>query len=183
MIHLMEMEKMGIINFKDCIKTYPDFPKKGVQFKDVTPILANKNLYQEFLVRANRFVETIDVDVIAGIDARGFWFACPLATYLNVGFIPIRKRGKLPGPVLGYECCLEYGTTELYIQSMRTEKVGFKVLIVDDILATGGTALASARLVEGIGGEVSGLLFVGEITKLKGRKNIKGYNVHSLVKL
>ena len=170
------------MNLAHLIKTYPDFPKKGVQFKDITPILANPSAYKQFFLKSLNWLEDKEIDLIAGIESRGFWFACPLATYLHVGFVPIRKAGKLPGRIISESYSSEYSKEKLQIQKSVSEN-SLKVLIVDDILATGNTALAAASLVEKTGDIVSGILFLGEITKLKGRKNLQRYKVHSLVKL
>jgi len=170
------------MNLKSLINTYPDFPKKGVQFKDVTPILSDSRAYSKVIFESVKFLSKwYPFDFIAGIESRGFWFACPIAHYISARFIPIRKPKKLPGHVISRTYTSEYKSDSLEMQLGNYAKCKF--VIVDDILATGETALATIKLIESCRGVVAGLLFVGEISKLKGRKKLEGYNVQSLIKL
>ncbi|NPA45993.1 MAG: adenine phosphoribosyltransferase [Chlorobi bacterium] len=168
---------------KDIIEQYirnvPDFPKPGVVFKDITPLLGEARVMQLTLNELLRLVPK-KVDKVAGIEARGFFFATLLAEHLNAGFIPIRKPGKLPYDVYSEEYALEYGTDriEMHIDAIVP---GERVLIHDDVLATGGTALAAARLVEKAGGEVVMLNFLIELAFLKGREKLADYPVSSLL--
>jgi len=168
---------------KDIIEQYirnvADFPKPGVVFKDITPLLGEARVMQLTLNELLRLVPK-KVDKVAGIEARGFFFATLLAEHLNAGFIPIRKPGKLPYDVYSEEYALEYGTDriEMHIDAIVP---GERVLIHDDVLATGGTALAAARLVEKAGGEVVMLNFLIELAFLKGREKLADYPVSSLL--
>ena len=139
------------MDFKGKIRDVPDFPKKGIIFKDITPLLRDKEAFRELILTLVSKYENDDIDVIAGVESRGFIIGCPLAVMLGKGFIPIRKKGKLPWKAVSESYDKEYGTDSLEMHEDSIEK-GQKVLIVDDLLATGGTALASARLVEKLGG-------------------------------
>jgi len=169
---------------KDIIEQYirdvMDFPKPGIVFKDITPLLAEPKIFklttEELLMLVPK-----DIDKVVGIEARGFIFGALLADRLNAGFVPIRKPGKLPYKVYTQEYELEYGTDALTMHVDAIEE-GEKVLIHDDVLATGGTALAAAKLVEKAGGKVIMLNFLIELTYLKGREKLKDYPVTSLIK-
>ena len=162
------------------IRDIPDFPKSGILFKDITPVLGNAQAFQEtvdcFVEQAQNWAP----DVIAGIESRGFLFGAPVALALGAGFIPIRKAGKLPAATEQEEYVLEYGTgiLETHCDSILP---GQRVLIVDDLLATGGTAAATVRLIEKLGGKVAGLCFLVELRSLQGRAALSGYEVHSLL--
>ncbi len=166
---------------KAAIREVPDWPKKGILFYDVTTLLK----------RADRFRETVDalispyknrkVDLVAGIEARGFIFAPTVAYELGAGFIPVRKPGKLPAATHKATYDLEYGTDSLEIHRDAVEQ-GQRVLIVDDLIATGGTAKAVAELIERMGGEIVGFAFVVELEFLKGREKLRKYEVTSLLK-
>jgi len=162
------------------IRTIPDFPKSGILFKDITPVLGNPQAFQEVI---DCFVEragSLSPDVVVGIEARGFLFGAPVALALGIGFVPIRKVGKLPHETFTEEYALEYGTAA--VEAHRDAlSAGARVLIVDDLLATGGTALASARLVEKLGGKVVGFSFLMELNFLPGRQALSGYEVQSLL--
>lgn len=172
---------MTLGEIKALIRDVPDFPKSGIIFKDITPILQNAEAYSVLL---NNMAETLsgwDFSKLAGIESRGFVFAAPLAYTLNKGFIMLRKKGKLPY-IKEQECYdLEYGfdCIEAHIDSVTP---GERVVIVDDVLATGGTALHAAKLIEKIGGEVAGFLFFIELEFLRGREKLKDYNVVSMVR-
>jgi len=169
---------------KDIIEKYirniPDFPKPGIVFKDITPLLAEARIMQLTLNELLGLVPR-KVDKVVGIEARGFIFGALLAEHLNAGFIPIRKPGKLPFDTHAQSYALEYGTDSI---EMHTDAIrpGEKVLIHDDVLATGGTALAAAKLVEKAGGEVVMINFLLELAFLKGREKLKTYPVSSLLR-
>ena len=166
---------------KKSIRTIPNFPVPGIMFRDVTTLMKDKNAFRasiECLVsEANKFQE---FDGIAGIEARGFVFGALLADRMHVGFIPLRKPGKLPSKVISEEYELEYGKDIMEVHSDAIEK-GKRFLLVDDLLATGGTAAAACRLIEKGGGKVVGCLFLVELTDLKGRLSLKNRNVSSIV--
>jgi adenine phosphoribosyltransferase len=164
---------------KDTIRDIPDFPKEGIVFKDITPVLSNASLMREI---TSAFVERVGgaIDVVVGMESRGFIFGVPLAMELGAAFVPARKPGKLPYETIGYEYDLEYGTNRLELHT-DSIKPGQKVLIVDDLLATGGTADATAKLVEKLGGDIVGCCFVIELDFLNGRAPLGGYDVFSIV--
>ena len=165
---------------KDHIRDIPDFPKAGVTFKDITPLLAHADAFR-FCVDAiaDEFAGA-GVDVVLGVEARGFIVAAPIAYRFGAGFVPVRKAGKLPWEIERQEYALEYGTDLLEIHRDAVAP-GQGVLIVDDVLATGGTAQATARLVERLGGHVVGLGFIIELAFLGGRERVEGYEALSLI--
>ena len=169
------------MDLKKYIADIPDFPEPGVIFRDVTPLLANKDAYQESIRLISEFAKDKKVDVIVGPEARGFLMGTPLAYALGVGFVPVRKPGKLPSEIISYSYGLEYGEDTLEIHKDSIKK-GQKVAIVDDLLATGGTMEATAKLIEKLGGEVVSMQFLIELESLKGRENLSKYDVNSLVK-
>lgn len=169
------------MNLKEKIAEIPDFPKKGILFRDISPLLRDPAALSSLLEEFTKIIHPNDVDVFAGIESRGFPLACALALKYNKGMIMIRKQGKLPGATHKVSYSIEYGTATMEIQVDAIKK-GQKVYICDDLLATGGTAKAAANLVEKIGGEVSGFAFIIELTDLKGSKVIKDYKHNSLVK-
>ena len=169
------------MNLKDKIAEIPDFPKKGILFRDISPLLRDPAALSLVIDEFSKIIHPNDVDVFAGIESRGFPIACALALKYNKGMIMIRKQGKLPGPTHKVSYSIEYGTAVMEIQDKAVKK-GQKVYICDDLLATGGTAKAAAKLVEKIGGKVSGFVFIVELTDLKGSKSIKDYKHNSLVK-
>ena len=169
-----------MLNLKDYIRNIPDFPTKGIQFKDITTLLKDAQAFQEAVDSLARSLEGIDVDVIVGPEARGFLFGAPLAYAMGKGFVLARKPGKLPAQTARYEYDLEYGTDALEIHIDAINK-GMRVAIVDDLLATGGTALAVAKLVELAGGTVTAIRFALELKELEGRTLLKEYNVDALV--
>lgn len=160
-----------------------DFPEKGIVFRDLTTILRDKNLFDDCieLLLDKIYEQKIYFDTVAGIEARGFIFGSVIANDAYVGFIPVRKKGKLPRKVLSQKYSLEYGEQEIEIH--LEDVVGKKILVVDDVLATGGTAEATCKLIEKAGGIVVGCLFVLEIEKLEGRKKLKDYKVISGAKV
>jgi len=163
------------------IRDVPDFPKKGILFKDITTLLNDPELFKLTISLFCEAVEGIKVDYVAGIESRGFIFGSVLAHELNCGFVPIRKPGKLPASIFSESYELEYGTDAVEIHQDAV-KNGSNVLIVDDLLATGGTALASAKLIEKCGANVSGLLFLIELTFLNGIEKLKKYSVDTFIK-
>lgn len=167
------------MSLKDKVRAIPDYPKKGVIFRDVTTLLKEG---QDFKEAIDKMAEKIDyeIDKVIGIEARGFIVGAPLAYKLSKGFIPIRKPGKLPCEKISVEYDLEYGTDsiEMHIDGI---KKGERVVIVDDLLATGGTSQAAIKLVESLGAEVAGLLFLMELDDINGRKKLKNYRVDSII--
>lgn len=162
------------------IRDIPDHPQPGVVFRDITPLLADpKGIRVAVDAIVERF-EGFGVDAVAGIEARGFIFAAPVAYGLGAGFVPVRKAGKLPGVTTGEEYQLEYGTDRLEIH-VDALKPGDRVLVVDDVLATGGTAAATARLIESVGAKVVGLGFVIELDFLSGRQQLGSRDIASLI--
>ena len=168
------------MDIKSLIRVIEDYPEKGISFKDITTLLKNKDGFKETLNLLEEKLKSYDFDFIAGVESRGLIFGAPLADRLNKGFIPIRKPGKLPGEIEKISYDLEYGTNELEIHKDALNK-GDKVVIIDDLIATGGSAKAAAKLVESIGGDVVCLEFLIELTSLKGREVLKDYDVISLV--
>ena len=168
-------------DLKKMIREVPDFPKKGILFYDITTLLKDKDGFKRTIDSLTEQVRPLKPDVVLGIEARGFIFAPPLAYNLGAGFVPVRKPNKLPADTerISYE--LEYGMDTLEMHKDAV-KPGMRVLIADDLLATGGTALASARLVERLGGAVAAISFVIELEALKGRDRLRGYEVVSLLK-
>ncbi|UCF63006.1 MAG: adenine phosphoribosyltransferase [bacterium] len=162
------------------IRNVPDFPVKGIQFKDITTLLKNGELLAQAVDQMYDPFRELEIDKIVGIEARGFIFGSALAYKLNLGFIPIRKPGKLPAEVETEEYNLEYGQDSIEMHRDAIEE-GEKILIVDDLLATGGTAAAAARLIDKLGGEVVGFSFLIELTELKARSLLKNYKVYSLM--
>lgn len=169
------------MNLEDKIAEYPNFPKKGILFRDFSPILKDPSALCEIADEFSKYFHTRDIDVFAGIESRGFILACILASRYNKGMIMIRKVGKLPGKTVKLAYTVEYGKDIIEIQKDIIEK-GQRVLICDDLLATGGTAKASAKLIEKVGGKIAGFAFIIELTGLNGMKGISNYNCKSLVK-
>lgn len=169
------------MDLKDKIRVIEDFPQKGISFKDITTILQDKGAYKYTVDTIVDICRNKQVDVVVGPEARGFIFGAPVAYGLGCGFVLVRKPGKLPAETVRYEYDLEYGSDALEIHK-DSIKPGQKVIIVDDLLATGGTARAAAKLIEKLGGVVVGLAFVIELEDAKGRENLKDYDVISLVK-
>lgn len=169
------------MNLKNIISEYPNFPKKGILFRDISPILANPSALSHVVDEFAKLFHTNDVDVVAGIESRGFPLACALSLKYSKGMIMVRKQGKLPGSTIKKAYGIEYGKAVMEIQKSAL-KPGQRVLICDDLLATGGTARAAADLVEKIGGKVTGFAFMVELTDLNGMKKLTKYRCESLVK-
>lgn len=172
--------KDSVDSIADRIRDVPDFPKKGILFKDITPVLSDiDTLRASIKEMATPFMD-LEIDVVVGIESRGFIFGAPIADVLNCSFVPVRKPGKLPWKTESVSYELEYGTDALEIHEDAITE-GQNVLIVDDLLATGGTAEATCKLVSKLGGNIKGLSLLIELEGLNGRKRLNQYNVHSLV--
>jgi adenine phosphoribosyltransferase len=169
------------MDLKSEIRVVENFPEEGISFKDITTVLKDPKLLRESIDLMCSKFEDLNIDIVVGPESRGFIFGTPIAYKLNAGFVPVRKPGKLPAETVAYSYDLEYGRDTLEIHKDSIKK-GQKVLVVDDLLATGGTVSATAKLVEMLGGEVVGLGFFIELTELSGREKIKNYNVNSIVK-
>lgn len=167
------------MNLESYIRDIPDFPKPGILFKDITPLLAHPAGMQAAIARLAQF-DFGRIDKVAAIESRGFLFGMPLAMQLGVGFVPVRKPGKLPWRTNRVEYSLEYGTDAVEIHQDAVQR-GERVLLVDDLLATGGTMGAACQLVEGVGGVVAGCAFVVELAFLPGRRRLANRPVQALV--
>jgi adenine phosphoribosyltransferase len=165
---------------KQLIREVPDFPKPGILFYDITTLLKDKVGFATLVDRLSEHYLEQNIDLVLGMEARGFIFAPALAYRLNAGFVPVRKVGKLPAATVKFDYALEYGTNSLEMHKDAIQK-GQRVLIVDDLLATGGTAEATAKLASMLGAEIAGLGFVVELDFLRGREKLRGYNVMSLL--
>ena len=169
------------MNLKDYIASIPDFPQEGILFRDITPLMADGEAFKEACDQLITFAKEINAEVVAGPESRGFIFGCPVAYELKIGFVPVRKPNKLPRKTISYKYDLEYGSNELHMHA-DSIKPGQKVLIIDDLLATGGTVEATIKMVEQLGGEVVGCAFLIELEDLGGREKLKDYNVFTLLK-
>lgn len=169
------------MNLKDKITEYPNFPKKGILFRDFSPILKDPSALSYIADEFKKFFHPKDVDLFAGIESRGFLLAGILASHYNKGMVMIRKAGKLPGTTTKLSYTIEYGKDTIEIQKESIQK-GQRIIICDDLLATGGTAKASGKLIEKIGGKITGFAFIIELTELGGMKGISKYKCKSLVK-
>ncbi len=167
-------------NLKDYIITIPDFPEEGIMFRDVTSILESAEGLKLAIDELLKRLDGIEFDAIAGLESRGFIFGTPLSYALNKPFIPIRKKGKLPREVITKEYELEYGTAEIEVHKASIQK-GMRIILIDDLLATGGTAKAGAELIEELGGIVEAVLFLIELKGLNGRDKLSNYTVKSVV--
>ena len=165
---------------KDAIRDVPDFPKKGIIFKDITTLLTRGDLFQKVIDHIADHYKSKNIEKVVGIESRGFIFGSALAYKLGAGIVPIRKKGKLPYKTIAATYALEYGTDTLEMHEDAL-KPGTRVLVVDDLLATGGTAKATAELVEKVGGKIAGYAFLIELEFLQGRKKLNGYDILSLI--
>jgi adenine phosphoribosyltransferase len=165
---------------RKAIRDIPDFPQPGIIFKDITPVLKEPALFDEVVKLFAERVKALRVDKIAVIESRGFIFGAPVAHELGLGLVPVRKKGKLPYHTIEESYALEYGTATLEVHEDAFEK-GERIVLIDDLLATGGTALASAKLVERLGAHVAEFLFLVELGFLDGRKKLSGYEVFAPV--
>ena len=165
---------------EDYVVSIPDFPEPGIIFRDITSILQDPDGFKLAIDSLLAMVKDVDFDVVVGAESRGFIFGMPIAYNLHKAFVPIRKKGKLPCETASIKYDLEYGSAEIEIHK-RSIKPGDKVVIVDDLMATGGTAEAMIKLIEGLGGEVVEVLCLIELMGLKGRERLKGYKVDSVI--
>jgi adenine phosphoribosyltransferase len=170
-----------VIDLKKTIRDIPDFPKKGIIFKDITTLLKEAKAFREAVDLIVNEYKDRKIDSVVSVEARGFFFGAAVAYRLGVGLIPVRKKGKLPYKSAAVTYELEYGTDTLEMHEDAVKK-GDRILIVDDLLATGGTVKAVTELIEKMGGVVTGIAFVIELLPLKGREKLKGYEVTSLIK-
>lgn len=168
------------MKYEDYITNVPDFPIKGIQYKDITPLIGNGKAFKSAVHELSVFAKAQGATVIIGPDARGFIVGCPVACELELGFVPVRKPGKLPREVLEYDYSLEYGKNTLCIHKDAIQ-ANDKVVIMDDLLATGGTIQATVKMVEELGGEVVGIGFFIELIDLNGRDKIKDYPIKVLI--
>jgi adenine phosphoribosyltransferase len=176
----MTTNSVTVADLTAAIRNVPDFPKAGIQFKDITPVLADPKLFSGSIDLLTASFRPGDVDAIVGIDARGFIFAAAAAIKLNSGFVPVRKKGKLPYETYEQSYDLEYGSNTVAIH-IDAVKPGARVLLVDDLLATGGTALAAANLLQRLGVKILEISFLIELSFLKGREKLSAFPVRSLV--
>jgi adenine phosphoribosyltransferase len=170
-----------VLDLRDYIRDVPDFPQPGIGFKDITPLLLDSIAFDHTVRLLARYAEPLGIDLIVAAEARGFIFGGALAHELGVGFVPARKAGKLPHETVSVQYGLEYGLDELHMHADALSG-GTRVLIHDDVLATGGTALAKAKLVEQLGGQVAGCAFLVELAFLEGRAKLARYDVCALVR-
>ena len=168
-------------SIEEYVRTVPDFPKEGIMFRDVTTVLKDPDGFQLAIDLMMKELAGLDFDVIAGTESRGFIFASPIAYLMKKSRILVRKKGKLPFDTVSESYDLEYGSAEIEIHSDSIKK-GDKVVLVDDLIATGGTMAASAKLFERLGGEVVRMVFLMELEGLEGRKILKDYDVRSIIK-
>lgn len=169
------------MDLKKIIRDIPDFPREGIIFKDITTLLKDAEAFRETIELMIAHYKDYDFDYIAGIEARGFIFAAPMAMAMGKGFIPIRKVGKLPGETISESYDLEYGSNSVEMHKDAL-KEGDKVLIVDDLLATGGTVAAAVKMIENLGAELISIAFILELGFLNGREKLQGKEVFSLLK-
>jgi adenine phosphoribosyltransferase len=168
------------MDLKQFIAIVPDYPKPGITFKDITPLMNNGDAYKYATDQIVHYAKDMQIDLIVGPEARGFIIGCPVAYSLGIGFAPVRKEGKLPRETVKVSYGLEYGNDVLTIHKDAIQP-GQRVLITDDLLATGGTIEATIQLVEQLGGVVAGIAFLIELSYLEGRKKLEGYNIMTLM--
>lgn len=174
------LRRLFMKKIEEYVRSIPDFPEKGIIFRDVTSILEDPEGLQLSIRELQDKLEGMDFNIVIGPESRGFIFGMPIAYNLQKAFVPIRKKGKLPCETASIKYDLEYGSAEIEIHK-RSIKPGDKVVIVDDLMATGGTAEAMIKLIEGLGGEVVEVLCLIELMGLKGREKLKGYKVDSVI--
>ena len=168
------------MDFKKYVADIKDFPMEGILFRDITPLMGDGEAFHEATQRIVEFAKSVEAELVVGPESRGFIFGCPVAYERKIGFVPVRKPGKLPRETASYTYDLEYGKNELHIHRDAILP-GQKVLIVDDLLATGGTVEATIKLIEELGGIVVGCAFLIELKSLNGRKVLKNYPVFTLI--
>ena len=169
------------MNLKDYVASIPDFPQEGILFRDITPLMADGEAFHYACEELIDYAKKVGAQVVAGPESRGFIFGCPVAHEMKIGFVPVRKPNKLPRKTISYKYDLEYGSNELHMHADAI-KPGQKVLIIDDLLATGGTVEATAKIIEELGGEVVGCAFLIELEGLGGREKLNKYDVFTLMK-
>lgn len=169
------------MNLESKIRNIQDFPKPGIGFKDITTLLKDGEAFKEAVDRIVENLKDKDIDYVVGPEARGFLLGAPVAYALGAGFVPIRKPGKLPAEVVSFEYDLEYGTDKIEMHKDSIEE-GKKVVIIDDLLATGGTVEAATKLIESLGGEIVSIQFLIELEFLNGKDKLKVYDVESIIK-
>ncbi|MBP1528947.1 MAG: adenine phosphoribosyltransferase [Erysipelotrichaceae bacterium] len=169
------------MNLKDYVASIPDFPQEGILFRDITPLMADGEAFHYACEELIDYAKKVGAQVVAGPESRGFIFGCPVAHEMKIGFVPVRKPNKLPRKTISYKYDLEYGSNELHMHADAI-KPGQKVLIIDDLLATGGTVEATAKMIEELGGEVVGCAFLIELEGLGGREKLDKYDVFTLMK-
>jgi adenine phosphoribosyltransferase len=167
-------------DLRKLIREVPDFPKPGILFYDITTLLKEPAAFREVIDRMVEQVAGTEIDVVVGMESRGFIFSAPIAYQLRAGFVPVRKLGKLPAETIEVEYALEYGTATLEIHRDAIRE-GQRVLIVDDLLATGGTVMGTIELVQRLGGQVAGLSFMVELSALRGREQLSAFSIHALL--
>lgn len=164
----------------DYVMSIPDFPEPGIIFRDITSLVQDPDGLKDAVDGLIRLLDGVEFDVVVGLESRGFIFGTPLAYALNKGFVPVRKKGKLPRETVSIKYELEYGTAEIELHKDAIQP-GQRVVICDDLIATGGTVDAACKLIESLGGEVVKICFVMELAGLNGRKQLEGYDVQSLI--
>jgi adenine phosphoribosyltransferase len=169
------------MDLKQYIASVENFPKEGITFRDITPLMANGKAFNEAVKQMTKFAKEHDAELIVGPESRGFIFGCPVATNLEIGFSPVRKPNKLPRETVSYKYDLEYGSNELHMHKDAIVP-GQRVIIVDDLLATGGTVEATIKLVEELGGVIVGCAFLIELEDLKGRLLLNDYDIFTVLK-
>ena len=169
------------MNLKDYVASIPDFPQEGILFRDITPLMADGEAFHYACEELIDYAKKVGAQVVAGPESRGFIFGCPVAHEMKIGLVPVRKPNKLPRKTISYKYDLEYGSNELHMHADAI-KPGQKVLIIDDLLATGGTVEATAKMIEELGGEVVGCAFLIELEGLGGREKLNKYDVFTLMK-
>ena len=166
---------------EEYVRSIPDFPEEGIIFRDVTSVIQDPDGLKLAIDGIDNLIKDLDFDVVVGPESRGFIFGVPVAYNFGKGFVPVRKKGKLPCETISAEYELEYGTATIEIHKDAIKK-SQKIVIVDDLIATGGTTEAMIKLIEELGGEVVGIVFLMELEGLQGREKLKGYNVQSVIK-
>lgn len=175
------MTKDNTLDLASFVRDIPDFPKKGIIFKDITPLLQDKNAFRFAIDKMCSMIKGKKIDLVVSVEARGFIFGAAIAYSLGVGFVPVRKPGKLPFRTFSHTYDLEYGKDTVHIHEDAIKK-SHNVLIVDDLLATGGTVEAATKLIEKTGGNVAGAMFLIELGFLNGAKRLKKYPIYSVIK-
>ena len=169
-----------MVNLSDYVASIRDFPTEGILFRDITPILQAPEAFRTATKMLAEYGRKVGADVIVGPESRGFIFGCPTAVEMGIGLVPVRKPGKLPRETISCKYDLEYGSNEIFMHKDAI-KPGQRALVIDDLLATGGTAKATAKMIEELGGVVAGFAFIIELEGLPGREALQGYDVYSIL--